>query len=99
MSKKVQKTGYSREHYIRTLLDGYVPHEMPHADYHAWRKALHGYTAELRNLAALARLTGSIDGDKYEEHYKAMADYCVSVYEILVPEKCSDYDKLNVKKK
>ncbi len=97
LNQKVQKTGFSREQYIRTLLEGYVPHEMPSADYHAWRKALHKYTAELSHLAALARQTGSIDAEKYEEHYKAMADYCVSVYEILVPEKCSDYDKRNMK--
>ena len=40
LKKNVKKTGLSQETYIRRLIEGYVPKELPPIDYHAMMREL-----------------------------------------------------------
>lgn len=56
-----KKTGLSRESYLRTLINGYVPKELPPPDYYAMMRELHAIGSNLNQIAARANATGHID--------------------------------------
>lgn len=56
-----KKAGLSREAYLRALINGYVPKELPPADYYAMTQELHAIGGNLNQIAAKANATGHID--------------------------------------
>lgn len=56
-----KKAGLSRESYLRTLINGYVPKELPPPDYYAMMRELHAIGVNLNQIAAKANSTGHID--------------------------------------
>lgn len=61
LQNNAKKTGLSRENYLRTLINGYVPRTLPPPDYHLMIKELHAIGNNLNQLAAKANATGNID--------------------------------------
>lgn len=61
LAKQVKKSGLSQETYIRTLINGYVPKELPPPDYYAMIRELHAIGVNLNQIAAKANATGHID--------------------------------------
>lgn len=61
LAKQVKKTGLSQEAFIRTLINGYVPKELPPPDYYAMMRELHAIGSNLNQIAAKANATGHID--------------------------------------
>ncbi|WHH60020.1 plasmid mobilization relaxosome protein MobC [Petroclostridium sp. X23] len=61
LAQQVNKTGLSQEAFIRALISGYVPKELPPLDYHSMIKELHAIGNNLNQLAAKANATGHID--------------------------------------
>lgn len=59
--KQVAKTGLSQESYLRTLINGYIPKELPSPDYHGMMKELHVIGNNLNQIAARENATGHID--------------------------------------
>ena len=66
LSNRVKKTGYSQEAYIRSLINGYIPKEMPPPDYHAMMQELHAIGRNLNQIAARANVTRHIDKTIFE---------------------------------
>lgn len=56
-----KKAGLSQETYLRTLINGYVPKELPPPDYYAMMRELHAIGSNLNQIAAKANVTGHID--------------------------------------
>ena len=65
LKKCVKKTGLSQETYIRTLLDGYVPKELPPPDYHGMMRELNAIGNSINQIAARANATGFFLADEY----------------------------------
>jgi hypothetical protein len=61
LSQQVKKTGLSQEAFIRALIKGYEPKELPPLDYHAVIRELHAIGSNLNQIAAKANATGHID--------------------------------------
>ena len=61
LAKQVKKSGLSQEAFIRTLINGYVPKELPPPDYYAMMRELHAIGSNLNQIAAKANATGHID--------------------------------------
>lgn len=61
LAKQVKKTGLSQEAFIRNLINGYVPKELPPSDYYAMMRELHAIGSNLNQIAAKANATGHID--------------------------------------
>lgn len=61
LKKQAKKSGLSQESYLRTLINGYVPKELPPPDYYAMMKELHAIGSNLNQIAAKANATGHID--------------------------------------
>ena len=61
LSKQVKKSGLSQEAFIRSLINGYVPMELPPPDYFPMTRELHAIGSNLNQIAAKANATGHID--------------------------------------
>lgn len=61
LQTSAKKTGLSQENYLRTLINGYVPKELPPPDYHSMMRELHAIGSNLNQIAAKANATGNID--------------------------------------
>ena len=61
LAKQVKKIGLSQEAFIRTLINGYVPKELPPSDYYAMMRELHAIGSNLNQIAAKTNATGHID--------------------------------------
>lgn len=64
--KKVKKSGLSQEAFIRSLINGYVPKELPPPDYFTMIRELHAIGSNLNQLAAKANATGHIDKTMFQ---------------------------------
>ena len=61
LARQVKKSGLTQEAFIRTLINGYVPKELPPPDYYAMIRELHAIGSNLNQIAAKANATGHID--------------------------------------
>ena len=61
LAKQVKKSGLSQEAFIRSLINGYMPKELPPPDYFSMIRELHAIGSNLNQIAAKANATGHID--------------------------------------
>lgn len=66
LQSNAQKAGLSRESYLRTLINGYIPKELPPPDYYRMIRELHAIGSNLNQIAAKANATGHIDRTVFE---------------------------------
>lgn len=86
-----KKAGLSQESYLRSLINGYVPKELPPFDYFSMIRELHAIGSNLNQIAAKANATGHIDKTMYQYEAnrlrKAVQDIIAAV---TVPERRTD---------
>ena len=61
LAKQVNKSGLSQEAFIRSLINGYMPKELPPPDYFSMIRELHAIGSNLNQIAAKVNATGHID--------------------------------------
>jgi len=61
LETSAKKAGLSQETYLRVLINGYVPKQIPSPDYYAMMKGLHAIGTNLNQIAARANAIGHID--------------------------------------
>ena len=61
LKTQVKKTGLSQEAFIRLLINGYIPKELPPIDYFSMMRELHAIGNNLNELATKTNTTGHID--------------------------------------
>ena len=66
LSNSTKKTGLSQAAFVRLLINGYIPKELPPPDYHAMMRELHAIGVNLNQIAARANATGHIDKKVFE---------------------------------
>lgn len=64
---KVNRTGLSREAYLRHLIGGVVPQEIPPPDYYAFMERLYRVGNLLEQISRQAQAMGMINTAPYEE--------------------------------
>ena len=88
LKKQVDRCGYSQERYIRSLIAGYIPREMPPLDFHNIIRELRAIGNALNQLAAHANAMGYIPADEYEEHYSRLTETILEIRTaVLLPER------------
>lgn len=88
LMKKVSKTGLSREAYIRKLITGYAPKEMPPPDYHGMMRELSAIGNNLHQIAARANATGFFLMEDYSRNYKLLMEKVLAIQAaVTLPEK------------
>lgn len=70
--ERVQKSGLSKEAYIRQAISGKVPKEAPPPDYYAMMKELHRIGNNLNQIAKKAHTLNVIDVQRYD---RAMREF------------------------
>lgn len=68
LNAATEKSGLSREAYIRTLLGGHVPMDKPPPDYFLMMRELHSIGNNLNQIAQRAHVTGAVDVARYERN-------------------------------
>ena len=63
----VQKSGLSREVYLRKLIDEIQPRELPLPDFYPMMRQLYYCGNHLNQIARKAHALGCIDAEKYDE--------------------------------
>ena len=66
LNKRAKESGYAREHYIRTLIEGNIPRPMLPLDYHAMMREFHAIGTNLNQIAYKAHVLGVIDAVRYD---------------------------------
>lgn len=79
LKKDVKKTGLSQETYIRTLLGGYAPKELPPPDYHAMIRELNAIGNSINQIAARANTTGFFLADDYAGYMREFRSAVLSI--------------------
>ena len=79
LNTAVQKSGLSREVYLRKLIDGIQRRASPPPDFHAMMRQLDYCGKHLNQIAGKASALGNIDAEKYDE---AVAEFREIVEEI-----------------
>jgi hypothetical protein len=67
LNKRVKKSGLYRENYLRHLINGLVPTDLPPPDYFAMTKELHAIGTNLNQVAQKAHILNVIDIQRYDE--------------------------------
>ncbi len=74
LNQNVSNSGLSRESYLRTLINGYVPSAKPHEDFLEVIRQLRYIGNNLNQLAIVANKTKSIDHDLLEKELSHLKD-------------------------
>ena len=82
------KCGMSEEAYLRSLLNGVSPREMPPPDYHAMGRELNAIGTVLNQIAARANATGFFLAGEYEARYRQLMEKVLEIQAaVTLPEK------------
>lgn len=67
LQRLVKRTGLSREAYLRHLINGVVPQEIPPPDYFSFMERLYQVGNLLEQISRQAQVQGAVDTAPYEE--------------------------------
>ena len=79
LSKKVKRSGLSREAYIRQLINGYMSKELPPPDYHGMMRELNDIGNHMKQIAARANATGFFLAEEYDGYMQEFRSAILSI--------------------
>ena len=79
LKKCANKCGLSEEAYLRSLLNGLVPKEVPPVDYQGMMRELNAIGRNLHQISARANATGFILADEYENNFNLLMDKVMDI--------------------
>ena len=68
LARNAKKCGLTQSTYLRHLITGFVPKELPPPDYHAMMRQLYGLTNNLNQIAKKAHVLNVIDVQAYDRN-------------------------------
>ncbi|MFT9057456.1 MAG: plasmid mobilization relaxosome protein MobC [Ethanoligenens sp.] len=85
---RVKKSGLSQEAYIRHLINGLVPTDMPPPDYHSMMKELHAIGNNLNQIAQKSHTLNVLDVQRYDESVALLNKAIVNITNaVMLPRK------------
>ncbi len=88
LDKMVKRSGLSREVYLRHIIAGLVPTDMPPPDYHAMKRELHAIGTNLNQIAQKANVLNVIDAKRYDDNMKLLHKAIVEITNaVMLPRK------------
>ena len=70
--KLVKKSGVSQAAYLRHLINGLVPKDIPPPDYYSMMRELHGIGNNLNQIAQKAHILNVLDVRRYDENIERL---------------------------
>ncbi len=91
LEQNVKRSGLSKSSYIRSLLNGYTPKEMPGADFFTLMRELHAIGNRMNQIAARANAIGLIDAAAYADNAQKLRETTQRIYEaVMLPGRMDD---------
>ena len=88
LNKRVKKSGISREGYVRHLINGLVPTDVPPPDYYSMIKELHGIGRNLNQISHKAHVLNVLDVKRYDDNITALNKAVVEITNaVMLPRK------------
>jgi len=88
LNKRVKKSGLSRESYLRHIINGLVPTDVPPPDYYSMMRELHGIGNNLNQIAQKAHVLNVLDVKRYDEAVKALDSAVLNITNaVMLPRK------------
>lgn len=85
-----KRSGLSQENYLRSLVNGYTPKELPPVDFYNMIRELHAIGGNINQLAAKANTTGYMDGAGFEHEAANLRKGILEIQKaVTLPEKRS----------
>jgi len=84
LTTRAKECGYSREAYIRSLLDGHIPRPMPPPDYHAMMRELHSIGNNMNQIAQKAHVLNVVDTGRYDVALRLFTDAVARIEEAVI---------------
>lgn len=85
-----KRTGLSQESYLRSLINGYLPKELPPFDFYNMIRELRAIGGNINQLAVKANTTGYLDGASFEREAAHLRKAILEIQKaITLPEKRS----------
>ena len=92
-SKKVKRSGISCEAYLRHLINGLVPNDLPPPDYHLLTRELYGIGSRMNQIAIKAHTFNMIDAKQYDENYRMLLKAIEKISDaVILPRSISNGD-------
>ena len=94
LNTAVCKSGLSREAYLRQIISGLQPRDLPPPDFRPMMRQLYACGNALNQIARKAHALGVIDVQKYNEAVKLFRDIVAELNDtVLAPEKLYGHHK------
>lgn len=94
LCKLVVRSGLSREAYLRQIISGLQPRDLPPPDFRPMMRQLYACGNALNQIARKAHALGVIDVQKYDEAVKLFRDVVADLNDtVLAPEKLYGHHK------
>lgn len=88
--KAVKRSGLCRESYLRHLINGLVPTDLPPPDYYSMMKELHAIGNNLNQIARKAHVLNVMDVQRYDENIALLNKAVVDITNaVMLPRKFS----------
>ena len=88
LNKRVRKSGLSRESYLRHIINGLVPTDVPPPDYYNMMRTLHGIGNNLNQIAQKANVLNVIDVKRYDANTDALDKAIIEITNaVMLPRK------------
>ena len=84
LDRKVKPTGLSRTAYLRHLVNGFQPRELPPPDYFAMMRELHGIGRNLNQIAQKTHGLNVIDAQRYDEEVRKLENAIRTITDAVV---------------
>ena len=86
--KQIKKSGLSQEAYIRHIINGLVPTDVPPPDYYNMMRELHSIGVNLNQIAQKANVLNVIDVKRYDENTRELKRAVVEITNaVMLPRK------------
>ena len=83
----VKKSGLTRSAFLRCLIRGLVPIELPPPDYFAFVREMHAIGNNLNQIAAKAHVLGVFDADRYDEVHREYLETMMTIMRAVLQHK------------
>jgi len=88
LNKHVKKSGLSRESYLRHIISGLVPTDVPPPDYYSMMRELHAIGTNLNQIAQKVHVLNVIDVKRYDENAGALNKAIIEIANaVMLPRK------------
>ena len=81
---RAKESGYSREAYIRSLMDGQIPRPLPPPAYHDMMRKLHGIGRNLNQIALKAHVLNVLDVARYDAALRLYMEVVAQLEETII---------------